>query len=196
MSATLERKPYFAGILEMPHGNLELIGLRDNRSTITPGGSDSHTSVLLRRRAREGDSEARSRLDLSTREMRVHGELDRIETRATNTGSFADLVILQYVVDYSALVLRNVRPLANAVMKRPLPQDGTTFQIPRGTTGATTAIQATDNTNVSSTDEVFANVTLPVATIAGQQDVSRQSLEAERLRDALTQALAELDSAK
>ena len=49
--------------------------------------------------------------------------------------------------------------------------------IPRGTTGASAAIQATENSSVSSTDEVLANLTIPVVTIAVQQDISRQSLE-------------------
>ena len=49
--------------------------------------------------------------------------------------------------------------------------------IPRGTTGAAVASQATENSSVQSTDEVWSNLTVPVVTIAGQQDVSRQSLE-------------------
>jgi HK97 family phage major capsid protein len=49
--------------------------------------------------------------------------------------------------------------------------------IPRGTTGSTEASQATENTAVSSTDQVWANLTVPVVTIAGQAPVSRQSLE-------------------
>ena len=59
----------------------------------------------------------------------------------------------------------------------PLPDQGMSLILPRGTTGVSAAIQATENSSVSSTDEVWANVTLPVATIAGQQIVSRQSLE-------------------
>ena len=70
-------------------------------------------------------------------------------------------------MDYAALVLRNGRPLANAITKLPLPAQGTTFQVPRGTTGASEAIQATENASVSSTDEVWTNVTLTMATIAG-----------------------------
>jgi HK97 family phage major capsid protein len=49
--------------------------------------------------------------------------------------------------------------------------------VPQGTTGASAAVQATENAAVSNTDEVWGNVTVPVCTIAGQQDVSRQSLE-------------------
>jgi hypothetical protein len=75
------------------------------------------------------------------------------------------------------MVLRNGRPTVAVCRKLPLPAQGTSFLIPRGTTGAAVASQATENTAVQSTDEVWANVTVPVVTIAGQQDVSRQSLE-------------------
>lgn len=119
-----------------------------------------------------GDYNATERIQRHAREVEVHKEF-----RATTTGSFAGLVIPQYLVDQAALVLRNGKPLANVVTKLPLPAEGTSFLIPRGTTGAATAVQATENSAVQSTDEVWANVTVPVATIAGQQDVSRQSLE-------------------
>jgi hypothetical protein len=49
--------------------------------------------------------------------------------------------------------------------------------IQRGTTGASAAVQTAENTAVSNTDEVWADLTIPVRTISGQQDVSRQSLE-------------------
>jgi HK97 family phage major capsid protein len=37
--------------------------------------------------------------------------------------------------------------------------------------------QATENSALQNTDEVWGNLTVPVATIGGQQDVSRQTLE-------------------
>src|SRR5689334_7205329 len=96
--------------------------------------------------------------------------------RATNTGSFAGLIVPQYLVDLAAPVLRAGRPFANSIgPSLPLPETGMTFTIPRGTTGASSAIQATENSSVSATDEVWANLTLNVATCAGQADVSRQS---------------------
>lgn len=118
------------------------------------------------------DGAARERLERHAREQIVEKE-----TRATTTGSFAGLVVPQYLVDAAALVLRAGRPVANRMQKMQLPEQGTSFNIPRGTTGASVAAQSPENTNVSSTDEVFANLTISLATIAGQQDVSRQSLE-------------------
>lgn len=121
-----------------------------------------------------GDTSARARLDRHAREVEVEGE---IQTRATTTGSYAGLVVPQYLVDLAANVLRNGRPMANACTRLPLPDQGMSFIVPRATTGVSAASQATENTAVSNTDQVWANTTVPVATIAGQQVVSRQSLE-------------------
>jgi HK97 family phage major capsid protein len=126
-------------------------------------------------RAWQGDPDAQARLIRHMTEARVEGEIS--ETRATNTASFAGAIVPQYLTNLAALVARNGRPFANACTGLPLPDQGAVFQIPRGTTGAATAIQATENSNVQSTDEVWANLTLNLSTIAGQQDVSRQALE-------------------
>jgi len=127
-----------------------------------------------------GSIQARQRLERHMTEMSVERELrarEAQELRSTTTSSFAGLVVPQYLVDQAALALRNGRPVANLCARLPLPDQGMTLTVPRGTTGAATAIQATENTSVQSTDEVWANVSIPVVTIAGQQDVSRQSLE-------------------
>lgn len=125
-------------------------------------------------RANQGDQASQERLNRHMDEARTEGE---IQSRAVVSTGFAGLVVPQYLVDLAALAARTGRPFANAVTRLPLPEQGTVFQIPRGTTGAATAIQATENASVQSTDEVWANLTLNIATIAGQQDVSRQSLE-------------------
>lgn len=122
----------------------------------------------------QGSYEARQRLERHGNEVKVEREMSE---RATSTSSFAGLIVPQYLVDQAALIARAGRPFANTVTSLELPEQGTQFQIPQGTTGATTAVQATENSSVSNTDEVWANVTVNVVTIAGQQDVSRQSLE-------------------
>jgi hypothetical protein len=94
-----------------------------------------------------------------------------------STGSFGGLVVPQYLVDLAAAIIRTGRAVANTVMGLPLPEQGMSLIIPRGTTGAAVASQATENSGLQNTDEVWANLTVPVATIGGQQDVSRQSLE-------------------
>jgi HK97 family phage major capsid protein len=123
------------------------------------------------------DFAAEERLRRHDTELRVEREASTMVERATTTTSYAGLIPPQYLVDQYALVARAGRPYANSVVNLELPNAGMSFVIPRGTTGATAAIQSTQNTSVSSTDEVWADLTVPVATIAGQQDVSRQSLE-------------------
>lgn len=122
----------------------------------------------------QGDLGARTRLERHAVEVEREGLMSN---RAVSTGGFAGLVVPQYLVDQAALIARAARPVANSVFSMQIPEQGMAFQIPKGTTGASAAIQATENTSVSNTDEVWTNVTVNVATIAGQADVSRQSIE-------------------
>jgi HK97 family phage major capsid protein len=122
------------------------------------------------------DPDAQIRLQRHTAEVRAEGEFGQ-QQRATTTSSYGGLIPPQYLVEQAALLMRAGRPFANSVMHMELPDQGMSFVIPRGTTGASAAVQATQNTAVSSTDQVFTDLTIPVATVAGQQDVSRQSLE-------------------
>ena len=124
--------------------------------------------------AQRGNTVAQERIDRHAKEVTVEGEISK---RALATGGVAGLVIPQYLADMAALVLRAGRPLANAVNRHQIPDAGMTLYVPRGTTGASAAIQATENSATSSTDEVWTNVSVPVVTIAGQQQVSRQALE-------------------
>ena len=121
-----------------------------------------------------GDVNATDRIRRHAQEAVVEGELTK---RAVSTSGFAGLVVPQYLTDLAALALRNGRPVANVCQSMPLPDQGLSLIVPRGTTGAAVASQATENSSVQSTDEVWTNLTVPVVTIAGQQDVSRQSLE-------------------
>jgi HK97 family phage major capsid protein len=99
------------------------------------------------------------------------------EERALSTGSLAGLIVPQYLTEQAALVARAGRPFANTIQSLQIPEQGTQFQVPVASVGASAAVQSSENISVSSTDEVWANATLPVATVAGQADVSRQSLE-------------------
>ena len=124
-----------------------------------------------------GDIDASDRLRRHSAEVRVEREGDGQQERAASTGSFGSLVVPQYLVDLAAPVLRSGRPVANSCQLLPLPESGMTITIPRGTTGAAAASQATENTALQNTDEVWADLVIPVRTVGGQQDVSRQSLE-------------------
>lgn len=121
------------------------------------------------------DFRASERLQRHDSEIRVEREVQQM--RATSTSSYAGLIPPQYLVQQAALIARAGRPTANVVQRLPLPATGMSLVIPKGTTGASAAIQSAENVTVSSTDQVWGNVTVPVVTIAGMQDMSRQSLE-------------------
>ncbi|MGB3053360.1 MAG: phage major capsid protein, partial [Acidimicrobiales bacterium] len=116
-----------------------------------------------------GDWQARERLE---RHQRM-----ALETRDVGTGAFGALVPPQYLVDMFAPIARAGRPIANSVRRLPLPAGGMTFNVPRGTTGTTTAVQAAENDAVSETNFDETTLAVSLQTIAGQQDVSRQALE-------------------
>lgn len=116
--------------------------------------------------------ETQARLQAHSGEM-----ADARTERAVATGGLGGLVPPQYLVDLAAPIARAGRVTADIVRHLPLPAEGMSIIVPRQTTGATTAVQANQNTNVSSTDIAVTDLTVPIVTIAGQQDVSRQSLE-------------------
>jgi HK97 family phage major capsid protein len=125
-----------------------------------------------------GDVNAQQRLQRHAQEVEVELRAgNEPTTRAVSTGSFGGLVVPQYLVDLAASIIRTGRVIANTVAGLPLPEQGMSLVIPRGTTGAAVSSQATENSALQNTDEVWTNLTVPVATIGGQQDVSRQSLE-------------------
>ena len=117
--------------------------------------------------------------DYAARErLARHSKEESIERRAVDTSNFAGLVVPQYLVDLAAPYARAGRPTADfATSKHSLPAAGMTLNISRMTTGTSTAVQETQNTAVSNTDSDDTLLTIPVRTIAGQQDLSRQAIE-------------------
>ena len=126
-----------------------------------------------------GDFAARQRVERSQVEVVREGEIreTHFTTRATSTGSLSGLVIPQYLIEEVALALRSGRPLANALRREQIPDEGMSLIIPQASTGVSAAVQASENSAVSSTDSNYAALTLPVSTIAGQAQMSRQSLD-------------------
>lgn len=117
-----------------------------------------------------------------------HARQTESETRDASTGDFAGLVIPQFLVDDFAPVARAGRPLANFIGGRDLPPDGMTFNVPRGNTGTVVVSQTSENTAVAEQDIDNSDVAVAVRTIAGQQDVSRQSLDRGRNTDEMVMA--------
>lgn len=118
--------------------------------------------------ATRGDIEARLRLERHTLDI---AETRDLSTTVTAGGNF---VPPQYLGQLYAELPRPGRQFADAIGSQPLMSTGMNITIPRITTGTTEVLQAGDNAAVSETDIVEALLTVPVRTIAGQQDVSQQ----------------------
>ena len=119
---------------------------------------------------------AATRGDMAAQErLRKHeAETRDLTTVATDGGGFAPPSYLQ---DLWANVPRQGRAVADLFPTVPLPATGVSFSVPRMTTGATVAVQASENAAVNEVDLVEAVITRTLVTIAGQQDVSQQLLD-------------------
>ena len=144
------------------------------RSADQGGASYFRDAFLAQTR---NDYDAQQRLARHAAETIAEGEVSQRALGTVGAVNTAGLVVPQYLTDLAALAARAGRPFANAVTRLQLPDQGMTLIIPRGTVAATALSQATENASVSGTDESWANLNVPVVTIAGQQDVSRQVLE-------------------
>lgn len=122
-----------------------------------------------------GDYEARDRLARHMAEERAERG-DQLQ-RAAGTGAFAGLVVPQYLTDLYAPAAAARRPFADAIRRHDLPAQGMQVNISRITTATSAALQASENTGVSSTDIDDTLLSIPVQTIAGQQTLSRQAIE-------------------
>ncbi|MBW8701880.1 hypothetical protein MBT84_19930 [Streptomyces sp. MBT84] len=122
-----------------------------------------------------GDYRAQQRLARHMDEERV--ERPEVAERAVGTGAFSGLVVPQYLTDLYAPAAAARRPFADAIRRHDLPAQGMTVNISRITTSTSTALQASENTGVSETGIDDTLLTIPVQTIAGQQTLSRQSIE-------------------
>lgn len=117
-----------------------------------------------------GDFAAGERIARHQNEMSV-------EYRSVGTGAFTGLVVPQYLTDQVAPYARAGRPFADALRTAPLPSEGLSVNISRITTGSTVTAQATENADSSNTDMDDTLLTIPVRTVSGQQDASRQAIE-------------------
>lgn len=117
---------------------------------------------------------------LAQERMLRHAHQNAIEQRDADAGSFAGLVVPQYLVDDYAPVARAGRAFADFIGGRDLPPEGMTLNVPRGTTGTLVGSQTTENTAVAEQDVDNEDIVVPVRTIAGQHDTSRQALDRGR----------------
>jgi HK97 family phage major capsid protein len=81
------------------------------------------------------------------------------------------------MVDQYVALARAARPTADACSHFDLPPGTDSIVLPKVSTGTATAIQTADNAAVVEVDLADQNLTAPVRTIAGQQDVALQVLD-------------------
>jgi hypothetical protein len=122
-----------------------------------------------------GDHLATDRLSRHMAEERV--ERSQYLTRAVGTGAFAGLTVPQYLTELYAAPAAALRPFADACTKHPLPADGMTVNISRGTTATGVALQASENSAVQETNFDDTLLSPAVQTAAGQQTISRQAID-------------------
>lgn len=143
----------------------------------------------------KGDQAARARLEQGTQETLVLAEERGLvyrdaEGRAMSTASTAGGEFLPpiWMGEYYAAFLQARRVVTGLVWNLPLPATGTSVTVPVVGTGDSVAVQ-TDNTTVTSNDEVTSLLTLPVCSVAGGTDISRQIME--RADPGLDQVIAQ-----
>lgn len=145
--------------------------IRIGNEPLTYRSGGEHDFVADAFRAQfHNDREAEARIQRNSQEMEV-------EYRDATTSSFGGMVVPQYMTEEFAAVLRAGRPFLNAVRNVPLPDNGTVFTIPRGTTGTVVTVQVTQGDDANAVDYGVTDLTIYVRTFSGQTVASRQALE-------------------
>ena len=116
-----------------------------------------------------------------------HMAEERVERRDVTSANFAGLMVPQFLTDLAAPFARAGRVTADLARKHELPSEGLTLSISKVTTGSATAEQ-TEGAAVQETNMDDTKLDLTVKTFAGQQNVSRQSLERGTNIDSLVMA--------
>lgn len=94
-----------------------------------------------------------------------------------NTADFAGLIPPQYLLDLYAPIAKAGRPFTNTVRNLPLPATGMSAHVPKGNTPTTESAQAAQAADIAQGSFDVTDLTPSVVTIAGYQNVTRQSLE-------------------
>lgn len=131
----------------------------------------------------------RGREDVQAARMR----LASVESRALSVaadGPLAPQNVPTELADLFATAARAAGVLPGLLGTQPLPADsGMSVKIPRLKSGASVAVDATENAALSDTDPVAAQVESPIVYISGQVELSRQVLDRARPDDFLAQEL-------
>jgi HK97 family phage major capsid protein len=124
---------------------------------------------------------------MASERLARHMQEERVERRDVTSANFAGLMVPQFLTDLAAPFARAGRVTADLARKHQLPNEGLTLSISKVTTGSAVAAQ-TEGAAVQETNMDDTKLDLTVATYAGQQNVSRQSLERGTNIDSLVMA--------
>lgn len=152
--------------------------VRSEAMTYTPENREVSFFSDAYRAERTHDVAAQERIQRHMREVQV-------ERRDITSSTLNGLVPPLYLLDQAATLARAMRPFADALPGYQLPANGMSVVVTRVTTGTATAAQTSQNTAATETDMVTTDITIPVVTIMGQQDVSRQAIERGAVTDSL-----------
>lgn len=123
------------------------------------------------------DNEARARLNRHAEEVRTEGEYKEYRDLNRVDGSGGAFVPPAWLMGQWIELARAGRATANLFNSQPLPGGTDSINIPRVATGTATAIQPNDNDPVQEVDLTDGSLSIPVRTLAGQQDVALQLLD-------------------
>lgn len=150
----------------------------------TGRGDVAGAQARLARHTQEMDVEMTRREEkraaTAENELRALGEGSSFERRTNpnrTDGQGGYFVPPLWLVDEFIPLLRAGRVFANSVRQMELPSGTDSINIPKVSTGTSTAAQTADGGGVSSTDATDTSVSAGVKTIAGQQDIALQLLE-------------------
>lgn len=136
--------------------------------TYEKGNGKSYVQDLLARAYGVANDDQEDRL-------RQHGTEVRALNRTDGTGGY--LVPPVWLMDRFIELARAGRAYANLVPSEPLPPGTDSINIPKISTGTSTAVQTADNATIQETDLADTSVSCGVKTIAGAQALSIQALE-------------------
>lgn len=162
--------PASASTASIPGDTVKVTGEPRTYRTAEKGGQHSFFADLISASVNQQPA-ARERLERHQKEAVIHGETRDISTTATAGGGFVPPV---YLGEYYAGYAREGRPFADTIPSSPLVASGMTLTVPRITTGTTVTHIITENSTApAETNIVDSNLSVPVVTIAGMQDVSQ-----------------------
>ena len=133
-------------------------------------GPDSPSFFKDRLHARSGDMNAGDRL-------RRNNEVRALGNTGGTGGSGGEFAPPAYLLEDWVRLARPGRVTADLFYKQDLPANVSSVQIPKISTGTTTATQSTQNTALSQTDLTTAFLSSGIVTIGGKQVVAQQLVD-------------------